>query len=70
MKVFISHSWKNKTVAQKIADEIKAAGSEVWLDANNLLPGQMIQPPDAAGTPPGTAEVVLKQEFFNNVLTK
>lgn len=31
-------------------------------------PGQLIQPPDAAGTPPGTAEVVLKQEFFNNVL--
>ena len=32
------------------------------------LPGQLIQSPDAAGTPPGTAEVVLKQEFFNNVL--
>lgn len=32
-------------------------------------PGQLVQPPDAAGTPPGTAEVVLKQEFFNNVLT-
>ena len=31
-------------------------------------PGQPIQPPDASGTPPGTAEVVLKQEFFNNVL--
>lgn len=31
-------------------------------------PGQPIQPPDAAGSPPGTAEVVLKQEFFNNVL--
>lgn len=32
-------------------------------------PGQPIQPPDAAGTPPGTAEVVLKQEFFNQVLS-
>lgn len=43
MKVFISHSWKNKTEAQKIADEIKAAGTDLWLDANNLLPGQLIQ---------------------------
>jgi hypothetical protein len=43
MKVFISHSWKNKTAAQKIADEIKAAGADLWLDANDLLPGQLIQ---------------------------
>ena len=43
MKVFISHSWKNKTIAQKIADELKAAGADLWLDANNLLPGQLIQ---------------------------
>lgn len=43
MKIFISHSCKNKTAAQKIADEIKAAGADIWLDANNLLPGQLIQ---------------------------
>lgn len=43
MKVFISHSWKNKTEAQKIADELKAAGADLWVDANNLLPGQLIQ---------------------------
>ncbi len=43
MKVFISHCWKNKTTAQKIADEIKAAGADLWLDANNLLPGEPIQ---------------------------
>lgn len=43
MKVFISHSWKNKTLAQKIADELKASGVDLWLDANNLLPGQLIQ---------------------------
>lgn len=33
------------------------------------VPGKPVLPPDAAGTPPGTAEVVLKQEFFNNVLS-
>lgn len=43
MKVFISHSWKNKTQAQQIADELKAAGLEIWVDASNLLPGQQIQ---------------------------
>src|SRR5688500_13759775 len=32
-------------------------------------PGQLIQPPDAGGTPPGTAVVILKQEFFNNDLS-
>lgn len=32
-------------------------------------PGAPIKPPDAGGTPPGTATVVLKQEFFNEVLT-
>jgi hypothetical protein len=31
-------------------------------------PGAPIQPPDASGTPPGTAQIVLKQEFFNEVL--
>lgn len=43
MKVFISHSWKNKTQGQKITDELKVAGVDLWLDANNLLPGQLIQ---------------------------
>lgn len=32
------------------------------------LPGEPIQPPDANGSPAGTAQVVLKQDFFNNVL--
>ncbi len=43
MKLFISHSWKNKIWAQKIADEFKSLGMDVWLDAVNLLPGQIIQ---------------------------
>lgn len=33
------------------------------------LPGNPIQPPAPGGTPPGTAQIVLKQEFFNEVLS-
>ena len=31
-------------------------------------PGAPIQPPDAGDTPPSTAQIVLKQEFFNSIL--
>ena len=31
-------------------------------------PGVLIQPPDASGVPPGTAQIVLRQDFFNQVL--
>lgn len=33
-----------------------------------VAPGIAIQPPDASGTPPGTAQIILKQDFFNEVL--
>ncbi len=32
------------------------------------IPGKLIQPPDPNGNPGGTAQIVLKQEFFNTVL--
>ena len=32
------------------------------------VPGTPIKPPDANGVPAGTAEVVLREDFFNNVL--
>ena len=32
------------------------------------LPGEPIQPPDPNGQPAGTAQIVLRQDFFNNVL--
>ncbi|MDQ3635760.1 MAG: hypothetical protein M3405_14805 [Acidobacteriota bacterium] len=32
------------------------------------LPGDPIQPPQQGGTPPATAQIVLKQEFFNEIL--
>lgn len=33
------------------------------------MPGTPIQPPDESGVPPATAQIVLKEEFFNEVLT-
>lgn len=33
------------------------------------MPGALIKPPDAAGSPAGTAQVALNQDFFNSVLT-
>jgi hypothetical protein len=32
------------------------------------VPGEIIKPPDPNGLPPGTAQIVLRQEFFNQVL--
>ena len=32
------------------------------------LPGEPIQPPDPNGSPAGTAQIVLRQDFFNQVL--
>jgi hypothetical protein len=32
------------------------------------VPGQLVKPPDASGLPSGAAEIVLRQEFFNQVL--
>lgn len=31
-------------------------------------PGVPIQPPDVGGIPPGTAQIVLRQDFFNQIL--
>ena len=36
--------------------------------AANAPPGIPIQPPDASGVPPGTAQIVLRQDFFNQIL--
>jgi hypothetical protein len=33
------------------------------------LPGEPIRPPDAGGLPSGTAQIVLREDFFNEVLT-
>lgn len=41
MKVFISHSWKDKHLAQKVAQAISWAG-DVWYDVRELTPGTPI----------------------------
>jgi hypothetical protein len=33
------------------------------------VPGVPIKPPDARGMPPGTAQIVLREDFFNQILT-
>lgn len=33
-----------------------------------IAPGTPIQPPDPSGVPPGTAQIVLRQQFINDVL--
>lgn len=42
MNVFISHAWRDKTAAQRIADALRN-GAEVWLDVQRLKPGDDIQ---------------------------
>jgi hypothetical protein len=32
------------------------------------VPGEPVRPPDAGGMPPGTAEIVIREDFFNQVL--
>jgi hypothetical protein len=32
------------------------------------VPGSPIQPPDPSGLPPGSAQIVLRQQFFNDIL--
>lgn len=41
-RVFISYSWSDRAEAQRIADAVRAAGLEVWIDSENISPGHMI----------------------------
>src|ERR671919_1719014 len=43
MKIFISHSWRNKTAAQLIAESLQGS-ADVWLDIRRLKAGDPIQP--------------------------
>ena len=39
MKVFISHSHKNSTLARKVGKALERAGWDVWDDEQGILPG-------------------------------
>lgn len=39
MKVFISYACEDKEIARKLSRSLEEAGFEVWLDENNILPG-------------------------------
>lgn len=43
MKVLISHSWQDKSLATKLFEDLKKDGHEVWFDIMQLLPGDPIQ---------------------------
>ncbi|MDQ3279156.1 MAG: toll/interleukin-1 receptor domain-containing protein [Bacteroidota bacterium] len=43
MKVFISHSWNDKSVATQINEVLQKDKHEVWFDIHRLLPGDPIQ---------------------------
>ena len=43
MKVLISHSWEDKSLATNIYEQLKPDGHEVWFDIHQLLPGDVLQ---------------------------
>lgn len=43
MKVFISHSWKDKTIADVLTQNLSSM-VDVWMDIQNLRPGDSITP--------------------------
>src|SRR5688572_27070439 len=42
MKILISHSWNDKSLATKIYEVLKNDGHEVWYDIHQLIPGDNI----------------------------
>src|SRR5687768_14723321 len=42
MKILISHSWNDKSLATKIYEVLKKDGHEVWYDIHQLIPGDNI----------------------------
>ena len=44
MKIFISHSWNDKSLATQVNEVLEKDGHEVWYDIHQLIPGDSIQP--------------------------
>ena len=51
MKVFLSHSWRDKTAADRLAVDLQSV-AEIWHDVRELVPGESIQ---------GSIDVALEQ---------
>ena len=43
MKIFISHSWNDKSLATQVNECLQKDGHEVWYDIHQLVPGDDIQ---------------------------
>jgi GTP:adenosylcobinamide-phosphate guanylyltransferase len=43
MRIFISHSWNDKSLATQIKETLEKDGHEVWYDIHQLIPGDNIQ---------------------------
>ena len=43
MKIFISHSWNDKSLATQVNESLQKDGHEVWYDIHQLVPGDDIQ---------------------------
>ncbi len=43
MKIFISHSWNDKSLATQVNETLEKDGHEVWYDIHQLVPGDDIQ---------------------------
>ncbi|MEO1063705.1 MAG: toll/interleukin-1 receptor domain-containing protein [Actinomycetota bacterium] len=43
MRVFVSHSWRDKAIADRLALDLESMVDEVWLDVRHLRPGASIQ---------------------------
>jgi hypothetical protein len=43
MKIFISHSWNDKSLATQVNEILEKDGHEVWYDVHQLAPGDDIQ---------------------------
>lgn len=43
MKIFISHSWNDKSLATRVSETLEKDGHDVWYDVHQLVPGDDIQ---------------------------
>ncbi len=64
MRVFISHSHKDKPFATQLLEALQAAGIEVWIDEMEILPGDNIVKKIDQGLSTSDAIIVLLSKDF------